>query len=60
MTPSPCVRECLLQDNVCWGCQRTREEITGWRDYTDEQKLNVLNRIEEKRYAQGRQEDVCV
>jgi len=43
---SPCVNICELDsDFVCKGCGRTIEEVLKWAEYTDEQKLAVLNRL---------------
>jgi len=43
---SPCVNVCELNsDFVCKGCGRTIEEVLKWPEYTDEQKLAVLNRL---------------
>jgi len=43
---SPCVNVCKLDsDFVCEGCGRTIEEVLKWPEYTDEQKLAVLNRL---------------
>lgn len=41
---SPCKFICSLEDGVCIGCKRTKEEISKWRDMTDEKK-KVLDRI---------------
>ena len=46
MTDSPCVNVCELDsDFVCKGCSRTIEEILKWREYTEVEKQNVLDRI---------------
>jgi len=43
---SPCVDICKLDsDFVCIGCGRTIDEVLKWREYTDEQKKAVLDRI---------------
>ena len=47
---SPCVNLCELDsDFVCKGCGRTIEEVLKWPEYTDEQKLAVLNRLFDKK-----------
>jgi len=44
--PSPCVDICKLDsDFVCIGCGRTIDEVLKWREYTDEQKKAVLDRL---------------
>ena len=46
MIQSPCTRHCSVNiDGVCVGCLRTRQEITDWRHYSDEQKQQVLDNI---------------
>ena len=43
---SPCVEVCELDsDFVCKGCKRTINEILKWSEYTDKQKLAVLDRL---------------
>ena len=43
---SPCVEVCELDsDFVCKGCGRTINEILKWSEYTDKQKLAVLDRL---------------
>lgn len=46
---SPCKLICKYNENgVCQGCLRTREEISKWPDYTDEEKLEVYKKIMER------------
>ncbi|MEO7387329.1 MAG: DUF1289 domain-containing protein [Gammaproteobacteria bacterium] len=41
--PSPCVGICCIgSDGLCFGCFRTRAELTAWRTATDAEKLEVL------------------
>jgi predicted Fe-S protein YdhL (DUF1289 family) len=43
---SPCVNVCELDsDFVCKGCGRTITEVLKWPEYTDKQKLEVLDRL---------------
>lgn len=43
---SPCVNVCVLDlDGICQGCGRTRGEIEGWWDMTNEEKQQVLDRL---------------
>lgn len=47
---SPCVRNCCLDDkDICMGCFRHLDEITGWWQYTDEEKKNVLALARERK-----------
>jgi len=50
---SPCVNVCQMdpQTGLCRGCLRTLDEIAGWMDYTVSEKLEVLGRLDERRWA---------
>ncbi|MEO0652978.1 MAG: DUF1289 domain-containing protein [Planctomycetota bacterium] len=45
--PSPCTHDCRLDEAraVCLGCQRTIDEIVGWRGMNDVQRRAVLERL---------------
>ena len=49
MVKSPCKFICTLDSEgvKCIGCLRTKEEISNWSKYTDEEKLAVINRLKE-------------
>jgi len=49
--PSPCNNVCQLDPatGYCRGCLRTIEEIAGWLDYSNEEKLAVLERLDRRR-----------
>lgn len=52
MVDSPCVKICELdQDGVCVGCGRTRAEIAGWISMSDAQKVQVVERADERKRA---------
>jgi predicted Fe-S protein YdhL (DUF1289 family) len=42
---SPCNKKCKVVDGECQSCRRTYEEIVSWKDLTTEQKLAVLQRL---------------
>lgn len=44
---SPCVKICRLENGVCIGCKRTREEVAKWARFTDAEKLQVLQRLKD-------------
>lgn len=45
MVQSPCVRNCCLDnDDVCMGCGRTINEITGWHHAEDAEKQAICQR----------------
>jgi len=46
---SPCIRHCKLNNSgVCLGCGRTVQEITKWRNMTEEEKQQTVRRCEER------------
>ncbi len=49
--PSPCVNVCQMDPNsgLCRGCMRTIEEIGGWMDFSNPEKVAVLEKIEARR-----------
>lgn len=42
---SPCILVCSIdwKTGYCFGCGRTREEISGWLDMTPEKRRNVMS-----------------
>lgn len=48
---SPCINICQIDPdtNLCRGCLRNLDEIAAWLDYSIEQKLAVLARLEQRR-----------
>lgn len=48
MVKSPCIKDCNFDEvsNICLGCKRTIEEFRAWRGMSDEEKQEVLDRIE--------------
>lgn len=49
MINSPCQYICILENEVCIGCYRTKEEISKWRSMKDEEKQKVLERIKNEK-----------
>jgi predicted Fe-S protein YdhL (DUF1289 family) len=50
--PSPCVAVCTYGgDNLCEGCMRNADEIREWMIMSREQKLTVLENIEQRKDA---------
>jgi len=47
MVKSPCVGKCNYNPalEVCNDCSRTKEEISKWYVMTDDEKLDVLERL---------------
>jgi len=47
--PSPCVGVCILDPKwgqYCIGCHRMAMEIANWSDYSEEEKSQIILRIE--------------
>jgi predicted Fe-S protein YdhL (DUF1289 family) len=51
MVDSPCIAICKLKNDLCIGCYRTVDEITVWRDSSDEEKRYILKNIEKRKAA---------
>lgn len=49
--PSPCENVCQMNPatGYCIGCLRTLDEIADWLEMTDEQKSELLARLEERK-----------
>ena len=47
MSISPCTNNCSLNNsiNICKGCGRTINEIVEWTRMTDEEKQEVMKRL---------------
>lgn len=47
MVKSPCIGKCTYDITIqkCNDCHRTKEEISKWYVMTDDEKLDVLERI---------------
>lgn len=46
---TPCVRICRLRNDICYACQRTRQEITNWTSYSEEKRKEIMKDIYERR-----------
>ncbi|MEM7206375.1 MAG: DUF1289 domain-containing protein [Pseudomonadota bacterium] len=52
--PSPCVKVCMFKGTpFCDGCFRTLDEIREWMIMSREEKLAVLDRIEQRKNGDG-------
>ncbi|HHX33955.1 MAG TPA: DUF1289 domain-containing protein [Gammaproteobacteria bacterium] len=51
---SPCISLCALDINdICMGCQRTGNEISGWGTMDNQQRREVLKQAEQRARQQG-------
>jgi len=47
---SPCIKVCTYDEQgYCLGCQRTAEEVTTWRNRTEEEQLAGIEMLRERR-----------
>ena len=47
---TPCIKVCTYDEHgYCLGCQRTSEEVTTWRDRTEEQQLAGIEMLRDRR-----------
>lgn len=46
---SPCIFVCNYENNLCTGCYRTIEEIIKWNKFSDDEKLDVLKRVSDRK-----------
>ena len=42
---SPCVKICNLENGICIGCGRTKDEIREWVLMTDIQREEIMERL---------------
>ena len=44
---SPCILVCSIDTKTgyCFGCGRTRDEIAAWMDYTDAERLALMETL---------------
>ena len=50
---SPCVSICEMESGRCIGCGRSEAEIAEWRDYPEEKRLAIMDRLEREAAAGG-------
>ena len=51
---SPCIKVCQHDsEGVCFGCRRTREEVSNWWGYSNEEKAEVIKNISKRRNVEG-------
>jgi hypothetical protein len=47
---SPCIKVCTYDEQgYCLGCQRTSEEVAGWRDRTEIEQLAGIELLRDRR-----------
>ncbi len=52
---SPCTGVCQLDDkDYCLGCLRHRDEIGGWLNFDNTQRMEIVQKLKQRRRALGR------
>ncbi len=52
---TPCIGVCRIgEDELCVGCLRNVDEISFWRLYSEEERQQAWQRIEQRRKDAGR------
>lgn len=47
---TPCIQICKLDnEGFCVGCHRSKEEIKFWTRYSDDERLEVMYALEERK-----------
>ena len=50
--PSPCVGICCIgSDGLCFGCYRTRPELSAWAGASDDEKRQILARCRDRQQS---------
>jgi predicted Fe-S protein YdhL (DUF1289 family) len=53
MIESPCIRECCLDSqDICIGCARHINEITGWQKLSEQEKKSIVTRCDSSKKNQ--------
>ena len=49
--PSPCIDVCNIDGDtgMCIGCLRTRDEIRGWKNMTDDLRLQMIEELSHRK-----------
>lgn len=42
---TPCTNKCKLVHGICIGCNRTKEHIINWINYSEEQRKYIMKSI---------------
>ncbi len=51
---TPCIKVCTMDEyGYCLGCQRTEDEIVGWKYRSEEQQLAGIEVLRDRRIARA-------
>lgn len=48
LPPSPCIRNCCLNNDICIGCHRHIDEIVGWAAADGPMREQILKRAAQR------------
>jgi len=52
---SPCIANCCLDDkDICMGCYRHIDEITGWYSANTQTRLEILNQCQLRKQSKSK------
>jgi len=51
---NPCISVCKLQDDICLGCGRSRDEMKSWKGMKNKERKQVNERAAERLKALGK------
>jgi len=55
---SPCISNCCLdEDDICLGCFRHIDEITGWHSADDNRRLKIIDNCECRKLDKKRKDE---
>ncbi len=50
VTQSPCIGECAInEEGICMGCYRSMDEINAWPRADEEERLNILQNVQQRK-----------
>ena len=45
---TPCIRQCKVDGGMCVSCGRTLLQIKEWKDMSDEQRLEIMKKLQQR------------
>lgn len=49
---SPCISECIMDNDVCTACGMTEKESNTWYKLTDEERIKIVERLAAQKKSQ--------
>jgi len=48
--PSPCIKVCVMEGNICKACKRTKEQIEMWDSFSPQEQLKIMKELRDEQY----------